>query len=311
MQTFIDFDDAVVFAVPLAVPVRGATVHEGMLIEGPQGWGEFAPPPGADAALAARHLTAAVEAGTVGWPDPRRGRVPVAVTVADLDPDAARAAVAASGCRAADVLVGDRPLADDAARVAAVRAALGPDGAVRCDAGGRWDAATAAAAIAELDRAAGGLEFVARPCPGAGELAALRRRVGVPLAAEPGLDADIVLIDGAAAGGVRRALRLAERSGRPCVVAAGVRTGVGLAAALALAGAVDSPYAAAVGGHGLLAGDLVAAARSHGPVDGGLPVAPTPPAPDPERLRRHRVTDSQRIAAWRELLARARATAGG
>lgn len=87
MRTLIDFDDAPVFAVTTATGVR-----EGVLLDGPQGWGEFSPPMGADDALAARWLTAAMEPSTVGWPDAVRGRVPVAdgarrpiVQVRDVD----------------------------------------------------------------------------------------------------------------------------------------------------------------------------------------------------------------------------------
>lgn len=72
MRTLIDFDDAPVFAVPTADGPR-----MGLLVDGPQGWGEFSPPPDADDALAARWLTAAMEPSTVGWPDAVRGRVPV------------------------------------------------------------------------------------------------------------------------------------------------------------------------------------------------------------------------------------------
>ena len=87
MKTWIDFDDAPVFAIPLT---DGPGLCEGMLIEGPQGWGEFSPPADLDAVAAARWLTAAIEVGTVGWPDPVRGRVPVAVTVPAVTPERAR-----------------------------------------------------------------------------------------------------------------------------------------------------------------------------------------------------------------------------
>lgn len=87
MRTLIEFDDAPVFAVPTADGTR-----EGVLLDGPQGWGEFSPPAGADDVLAARWLTAAMEPSTVGWPDAVRGRVPVAdaatravVIVRDVD----------------------------------------------------------------------------------------------------------------------------------------------------------------------------------------------------------------------------------
>src|SRR3954449_2428699 len=111
MKAMIDFDTAPIFAIPM---VDGPGVHEGMLIEGPQGWGEFSPPPGGDVATASRWLTAAVEGGTVGWPDPRRGRIPIAVTVAAVGPATARRTVEASGCLTADVAVGSGDLTADA-----------------------------------------------------------------------------------------------------------------------------------------------------------------------------------------------------
>ncbi len=48
MKTWINFADASVFAIPLIDAVGGVRVYEGMLIEGPQGWGEFSAPPGCD-----------------------------------------------------------------------------------------------------------------------------------------------------------------------------------------------------------------------------------------------------------------------
>ena len=72
------------------MPSAGSRVCEGMLIEGPQGWGEFSPPAGVAGEQAARWLTAAIEAGIVGWPDPLRGRVPVAVIVPAVSPEPRR-----------------------------------------------------------------------------------------------------------------------------------------------------------------------------------------------------------------------------
>ena len=155
MRTWIDFDEAPVFEIPLIDEIGGRRVHQGMLIEGPQGWGEFSAPPDVDDERAGRWLTASVEAGTVGWPDPVRGRVPVAVTVPAVDPDRAREIVAAAGCRTASVRVGDPggTLAGDIARVAAVREALGPSGSIRCDANGNWDLDAAVAGALSRSRA--------------------------------------------------------------------------------------------------------------------------------------------------------------
>lgn len=305
MQTLIDLDNSPVFAIPLR---DGTASYEGVLVEGPQGWGEFGPPSDVGAPALVRWLTAATEPGTVGWPDPVRGRVPIAVTVPAVDPARARDIVAASGCRSAVVEAGTA-LADDVARVAAVRDALGPDGAIRCDAKGRWDVDTAVAAIAELHRAAGDLEFVVQPCPSVADGARVRGRVGVRIAADVSvLDppmlreaADVAVVQCGPLGGARRALRVAEMTGLPCVVSSTVQTSIGLMAGLALAGALpELPYACELGGRALLAGDVVAPSRSLTVVDGFLPVAPMPPAPQPELIEQYAVTDPRRIAWWRD-----------
>src|SRR6266481_10195707 len=93
------------FAIPMPVRFRGITVREGALIEGPAGWGEFSPFAEYGPRESARWLACAVEAATVGWPDPVRDRVPVNVTVPAVGPAAAHAIVSASGCQTAKVKV--------------------------------------------------------------------------------------------------------------------------------------------------------------------------------------------------------------
>jgi O-succinylbenzoate synthase len=318
MQTMIDFDAAPVFAMP---GIDGAGVREGMLIEGPQGWGEFSPDDDCDDRATVRWLTAAIESGTVGWPDPVRGRVPIAVAVPAVDPRRAQTITASSGCRTAEVTVGDHAgsLAGDVARLEAVRDALGADGVIRCRTNGMWDVDTAVSAIVVLDRAAGGLEYVEQPCRAAEELAAVRARVDVPVATNVPIHpddapraslvgvADVAVLRCGPLGGVRRALVIAEACGLPCVVASTGKSSIGWSAGLALAGALpELRYACALGTASLMSGDLVAGPRSLMPIDGYLPVAPMPPAPDPELVRQYAVTDSTRIDWWRRRLGAAR-----
>ncbi len=316
MKTWIDFDSAPVFCVPLIDPVGGVSMCEGMLIEGPQGWGEFSPPCGVSEEQAARWLTAAIEVGTVGWPDPLRGRVHAAVTVPSVSASRAAEIVAGSGCATAAVLVGETSLEEDLARVSAVRAALGPSGSVRVDANGAWDIDAAAAAVPELDRAAGGLEFVEQPCWSLSDVAVLRRRVDVPLAvdqsiwesAEPlalSLDdaVDVAVLNVGGLGGVRRALRVAETFDLPCVVSCDVQASIAIAGGLALAGVLpDAGYAHSLGGALLLDGDVVSEARHLAPADGYLPVAPMPAGPDACRLEEFAARDAGMVARWRGLL---------
>lgn len=305
------------YAIPLRTRFRGVTVREGLLVRGPVGWGEFCPFPEYGDAEAAPWLAAAVEQATVGWPAPVRDSVPVNAIVPAVGPEQAHAAVVRSGCRTAKVKVADHPgsLPDDLARVEAVRDALGPAGAVRVDANGAWDVGTAVAAIRTLDRAAGGLEYVEQPCPSIDELAAVRRRVDVRIAADESIRraddplrvavteaADIAVLKCAPLGGVARALRVAEAAGLPCVVSSALETSVGLAAEVALAAALpELGFACGLDTLALLDGDLVADALR--PVDGRLAVPRTPPAPDPDLLDAHRA-DPTRERWWLDRLAR-------
>jgi O-succinylbenzoate synthase len=319
MKTMIDFDTARTYAIPLTTRFRGIDVREGMLIEGPAGWGEFCAFPEYDDREAAGWLTTAIEACTVGWPDPVRGRIPINATVPAVDPAQAHAIVAASGCRTVKIKVADHPgsLSEDIARVEAVRDALG-DGAIRVDANAAWDVDTAVTTIPLLDRAAKGLEYVEQPCATIDELAVVRRRTSVRIAADESIRraedpltvavaeaADIAVIKCTPLGGVRRALRVAEACGLPCVVSSALETSVGLSAGLALAGALpELDFACGLGTLSLLQSDLVGPARALTPVDGYLPVAPVTPTPDPVLLDRYENRDPERARWWRDRLAR-------
>ena len=282
------------FAIPMRTRFRGITVREGALIEGPAGWGEFSPFAEYGPRECARWLACAVEAATALWPAPVRDRVPVNVTVPAVDPARAHALVTASGCRTAKVKVAERgqALADDAARVEAVRDALGSGGAIRVDANGAWDVAEAARALRALRRF--GLEYAEQPCATLAELAELRRKTDVPLAADESIrraedpltvratgSCDIVVLKAQPLGGVRAALAVAEACGLPVVVSSAVETSVGLAAGAAFAAALpELRYACGLATMSLLAGDVTGvplAAEA-----GDLPVAR--PGVDAERL---------------------------
>ncbi|AXX27790.1 o-succinylbenzoate synthase [Actinosynnema pretiosum subsp. pretiosum] len=304
-----------VYSIPMRTRFRGITVREGVLLEGERGWGEFCAFLDYSDAECAPWLACAVEAAEEGWPAPVRERVAVNCTVPVVSPERAHALVSASGCGTAKVKVADpgAPLAEDLERVAAVRDALGPGGAVRVDANAAWDVDTAVAAIRALDRAAGGLEYVEQPCRTVEELAAVRRRVDVRIAADESIRraedplrvavagaADVAVIKVAPLGGVRRALRVAEACGLPCVVSSAVETSVGMAAGLALAGALpELDFACGLGTLPLLDGDVATASLV--PVDGWLPVPTAPPVPD--RAERF-AADPETTLRWRERLAR-------
>jgi o-succinylbenzoate synthase len=309
-----------VYSIPMTTRFRGITVREGLLLSGPAGWGEFCPFTEYDDAESAPWLAAAVEAAEVGWPEPVRDRVPVNCIVPVVPPERAHAIVVASGCATAKVKVADEPgsLAADLERVAAVRDALGPDGAVRVDANARWDVDEAVAAIRALDRAAGGLQYVEQPCATIEELAAVRRHVEVRIAADESIRraedplrvavagaADIAILKCAPLGGVRRALAVAQACGLPCVVSSALQTSVGMAAEIALAAALpELDFACGLGTGALLAADVVADPLV--PRDGWLPVLRR--APDPSE-RAAVAADPERTRWWLQRLSRVSAAA--
>ncbi len=307
--------DPLVYSVPLRTRFRGITVREGVLVEGPAGWGEFSPFLEYDAREAAPWLVCAREAADEGWPPPVRDSVPVNVTVPACDPARAHEIVlASSGCRTAKVKVAEpgQDPAEDEARLEAVRDALGPDGLVRVDANGGWSVAEAVARIPVLERAAGGLEYVEQPVAAVEDLAMVRRRVQVPVAADESIRraedpyrvrdleaADIAVLKVQPLGGVRACLRIAEDIGLPVVVSSAVETSVGIAAGLALAAALpELPHACGLATVQLLAGDVVAEPLL--PVDGALPVR-RPPV-DPARLAALAAAPD-RVEHWRRRMA--------
>jgi L-alanine-DL-glutamate epimerase-like enolase superfamily enzyme len=176
-----------VYALPLRTRFRGIEVREGVLVPGDAGWGEFSPFREYDDAEATAWWRAAVEAADDGWPPPVRHRVPVNATVPAVAADAVAGVLDRfPGCLTAKVKVAEpgQSQRDDEARLEAVRSLLGEVGRIRVDANGAWDVDRAARLLPAYDRAAGGLEYAEQPCATVEELAALRRKVHIPIAAD-------------------------------------------------------------------------------------------------------------------------------
>lgn len=143
--------------------------------------------------------------------------VPVNATIGATDRAGAAGAAfeaAKAGFTCVKVKVG---VGDDAGRIAAVRAAVGPSVALRVDANGAWTVDEAVAAIAAL--APAGIELVEEPVHGIAALAEVRRAVAVRVAmdetaAEPGAlmsgAADAVALKLSRAGGISGLLASAE-----------------------------------------------------------------------------------------------------
>ena len=282
-----------VVALPMRVRFRGITTREVALIEGPAGWGEFGAFVEYGATEASAWLASGIEAAYRQPPPPRRDRIPINATVPAVAADQVGEVLARfPGAHTAKVKVAEpgQRLADDVDRVNAVRELLPT---VRVDANGGWSVEEAAAAAAALT-ADGPLEYLEQPCATIDELAELRQRIDVPIAADESIRkaddplavvrahaADIAVLKVAPLGGVSALLDIAAQIDIPVVVSSALDSAVGIAAGLAAAAALpDLRHACGLGTGGLFAEDVAEGAV---PVDGSLAVGPV--TPDPARLR--------------------------
>ncbi|MEJ6490298.1 o-succinylbenzoate synthase [Leucobacter sp. USCH14] len=310
-----------VVAIPTRTRFRGITMREAVVFDAPQGASEFSPFIEYDDAEAAPWLAAALDFGWAPQPDARRERIEVNATVPAVRADEVEAILARfPGCATAKVKVAERgqSLADDIARVNAVRDALGPEGLVRVDANGGWNVDEAVTALTQL--AGFGLDYAEQPSASVSDLVAVRERIGErgidvriaadesvrkaedPLAVARAGAADVLIVKAQPLGGVRRALSIVEGAGLPVVVSSALDTSAGIAMGLQLAAALPDDLLAGACGLGtvaLLDGDV---ARSPlVPERGSIPVRR--PALDPSLLDRYRAAPD-RVDWWRDRLTR-------
>lgn len=304
-----------VVSLPMHTRFRGVDTREALLFEGPQGWAEFSPFLEYEDAEAATWLAAAIDFAWRPQPEPLRERIGVNATIPAIDASRVPEVLARfAGCRTAKVKVAEpgQTLADDIARVRAVREAMGPEGRIRVDANGLWnvdEAEHAVHALNEFD-----LEYVEQPCATVPELAELRTRVkymGIPVAADESIRkssdplavarekaADLLVIKAQPLGGITHALQIVTAAGLPVVVSSALDTAIGLSQGAALAAALPTlDYDCGLGTASLFLDD-VADLR---PVDGSIPAARV--TPDEAALTRL-AASSDRRDWWLERLAR-------
>ena len=147
------------------------------------------------------------------------------------------------------------------------------------------------------------------------DLAVVRRRVAVPVAADESIRraedpyrvrdleaADVAVLKVQPLGGVRACLRIAEDIGLPVVVSSAVESSVGIAAGVALAAALpELPHACGLATVQLLTDDVVTDPLL--PVDGLVPVR-TPEVDEAALARLAAAPD--RVAHWEARLASVR-----
>lgn len=280
-----------VVSLPMRVRFRGITEREVALIDGPAGWGEFGAFTEYQPPEAAHWLAAGIESAYLPRPPALRDRIAVNATVPAVPAGQVAEVVARfPGATTAKVKVAEpgQTLADDVARVNAVRA-LVPT--VRVDANAGWSVEEAVAAAGALT-ADGPLEYLEQPCRTVAELAEVRRRVAVPVAADESIRraedplavvragaADIAVLKVAPLGGIAAMLAIAAQIDIPVVVSSALDSAVGIAAGLAAASALPRlQHACGLGTGGLFVTDVADVE----PVDGYLRVADA--VPDPARL---------------------------
>jgi L-Ala-D/L-Glu epimerase len=189
------------------------------------------------------------------------------------------AAAARAGYSCVKVKVG---IGDDAGRVAAVRAAVGPEIDLRLDANGAWEVDEAVAAIEAL--APAGLELVEEPVHGVEAMREVRDRVAVRVAmdetaGQPGSltakVADAVCLKVSRCGGISRLLAqaaLVRQSGADVYLASTFDGPLGIAAAVHCAAALRTTAACGLGTLGLFADELTVL-----PVEDGAIAVPEQP----------------------------------
>jgi O-succinylbenzoate synthase len=253
------------FSVALRHPVLGVTSRSGFLIEGEAGWAEWSPLPSWSREEGETARRGALETAGNAFPPVIQASVEINTMIPRVAPDIAARMAVAAGCHTIKVKVGDP---EGEARVRAVREAVGPAAHIRLDANGSWDLEQAIRSLEVLARY--DIELVEDPVPTLADLALLRRRTSIPLAAETSIRtmedviemrrfdaADVLVIKPQRIGGIVAALHAAELAAIPVVVSSALETSVGLAACLAVAAALPaSPYAHGIGTATLLAEDV-------------------------------------------------------
>jgi O-succinylbenzoate synthase len=309
--------DAHVVALPLVTRFRGIELREAMLLRGPQGWTEFSPFTEYDDTEASSWLRGAIDFGWTPTPTPLRERVNVNATLPAVAADAVEGVLSRyAGTRTVKVKVAEpgQLLADDVARVKAVRAFLGPEGRIRLDANGGWnvdEAEHAAHALAGFD-----LEYLEQPCATVEELVELRGRLHdwqLPIAADESVRkaedplavaragaADLLVIKAQPLGGVHRALEIIDQAGLPVVVSSALETSVGISMGIALAAAIPQlDYDCGLATVGLFESDVATAPLIA--TDGSIPV--TRVELDVDALARHTAPPVRELW-WRARLER-------
>jgi O-succinylbenzoate synthase len=258
------------FSLTLREKFRGLTTREGVVFQGPAGWGEFSPfanyPPHQDSLW----LRAALESAFVPCEYPKNATIGVNAIIGDNeDPyGASTRALEQFGCNTIKIKVG-LDLANDVKRVDAViqafrEAEMLDNLRIRLDANGRWNVSQAWETLSELDGAP--IEYVEQPCDSVQELRELHRKINIPIALDESIRidgqhqigdfADLAIIKVSPLGGVSAIEELITKLDVPIRISGALESSVGLSASLLAAHTFAPTEVAGLGTGMLLASDL-------------------------------------------------------
>jgi L-Ala-D/L-Glu epimerase len=204
----------------------------------------------------------------------KRDHIPVNATLDCLDPQEAAEDARRffeRGFRCIKIKVSPSDLANDDARLAAIRAAVGEQVRLRIDANAAWSVGHAVQAISQLETH--GLDYVEQPVASIDGLAEVRRRVRTAIAADESVTSvatvealavasavDLVVIKPSLLG-LRASAKIAQRARDlrlGAVITSTLDTSIGIVAAVHLAATLPDPLLpCGLATVELLAGDLV------------------------------------------------------
>lgn len=264
-----------VLSVPMRVRFRGVNHREVVLFEGTHGWTEWSPFLEYGDEEAATWLRAAIEFGFSPAPRLTRSAIYINATLAAVAPEEVEDQLAAFGkFRTVKIKVAEpgQTIEDDLARVRRVRE-LHPSAAIRLDANGGFEVATAIELAKELSIEAIKLQYFEQPVKSIAELAEVRmklarigvkvaadesvRKVSDPLAVAHANAADVLVIKAQPLGGISSALDITREANLPVTVSSALETSVGISMGLHLAAALEvESFDAGLGTVALLAADV-------------------------------------------------------
>ncbi len=302
------------FSLALREEFRGLTTREGVVFQGPAGWGEFSPFPNYTPHQDSLWLRAALESAFVHFDYPKDASIGVNAIIGDNE-DPYRASLRALeqfGCNTVKIKVG-LDIANDVKRVDGVVRAYNQAGKlgdlrIRLDANGRWSVSQARETLSELDNAP--IEYVEQPCQSVPELRELHRKINVPIALDESIRvdgqyqisdfADLAIIKISPLGGIYAIEELMTKLDVPIRISGALESSVGLSASLFAAYTFAPSEVAGLGTGMLLATDLTG--EPSVPNLGRISVKRYEPSA--EKMLEYGLSPDQKVS-WEQRIARA------